>query len=63
MLQSITDTTDFKYSIHCLNCAYSDLGYNGSKECLPRTKSCKPIYPYDLAIKSKLRAESIAYGL
>lgn len=52
---SITTTKDFKNSIQCLDCAYEDLGYDGDGHCLPKTKSCKAIFPYDLAISSRIR--------
>jgi hypothetical protein len=52
---SITETKDFKHSLHCLDCAYENLGYNGSFKCLPKTRSCKPIYPYDWMIQSQIR--------
>ncbi len=58
---SITETKDFKHSIHCIDCAYEDLGYNGTKECLPRTRSCKPVFPYDLAMKSRIRKSDLRH--
>ncbi len=47
--------------IKCLDCAYEDLGVNGTKECLPQTRSCRPVYPYDMALGSKLRKLDIKY--
>lgn len=55
----ITSSKDFKYSLHCLNCVYEDLGYNGSMQCLPRTKQCQPIYPYDWMINSQIRKNDV----
>ncbi len=56
----IVDTKlDFKNSIHCLDCAYDDLGYNGKQLCLPRTRSCKPIFPFDWMIQSQIRKYDI----
>jgi hypothetical protein len=56
MEHSITRSQDFKDSLFCLDCVYDpDLGYNGEKLCLPRKRSCKPIYIYDWLVSSRLR--------
>lgn len=56
---SVIDSLDFKNSLHCLDCAYQDQGYNGLKLCKPKTISCQPVYPYDLMISSKIRKHAI----
>ena len=53
--RSITQTKDFKDSIQCIDCAYEDLGYNGQMLCMPRMKGCRAVYPYDLALGSRIR--------
>lgn len=56
---SVTNSKDFQYSLKCLDCVYSDLGYNGTKDCMPKTKSCKPLNSYDMSMQSRLRDEDI----
>ncbi len=58
-MESILESQDFKYSVHCLLCAYEDLGYSGKQLCMPKTKSCKPVFPYDLAIQSQIRKHDV----
>jgi hypothetical protein len=55
----MTKDKDFQNSVYCLDCAYTDLGYNGEMLCIPKTKSCKPIYPYDWMIQSRIRKFAI----
>jgi len=52
---SVIETKEFKDSLHCLDCAYEDLGYNGQMLCLPRTSGCRPVFPYDMMMKSRIR--------
>ncbi len=49
MAQSITETKQFKAELKCVSCAYQDSG------CKPSTIHCVPVYPYDLAMRSKIR--------
>jgi hypothetical protein len=56
---SIVNSKDFKHSLHCLSCAYEDLGYNGKMLCIPKTKTCQPIYPYDWQMRSRIRKNDI----
>ena len=40
--------------LHCIDCVYEDIGFSGSQLCMPKEKSCQPVFSYDMQINSRL---------